>query len=108
MEVMLQPEVGGRVTWQSKELVPGGRFGEDQAILKVDDRDYKLAVESARSQVRRARLDYTLERRRGEVAKREWNSFGEIDATEFLPMIRAVDRSVSPTKKSHMAWLLPC
>jgi RND family efflux transporter MFP subunit len=81
-EVMLQAEVGGRVTWQSDELVPGGRFDEKQAILKVDDRDYKLAVESARSQVRRARLEYTLERRRGEVAKREWNSFGQIDATD--------------------------
>jgi RND family efflux transporter MFP subunit len=82
MEIMLQPEVGGRVTWQSGELVPGGRFGEDQAILKVDARDYRLAVESAKSQVRAARLELTLERRRGEVAKREWNSFGKIDATD--------------------------
>ena len=82
MEVMLQPEVGGRVVWQSPELVPGGRFKEDQPILKVDARDYQLAVESFRAEVRRARLDYTLERRRAEVAKREWNSFGQIDATE--------------------------
>ena len=82
MEVMLQPEVGGRVTWQSKELVPGGRFDEADPILKVDSRDYQLAVEAARAEVRAARLDLTLERRRGEVAKREWNSFGQIDATD--------------------------
>ncbi|TNF61469.1 MAG: efflux RND transporter periplasmic adaptor subunit [Deltaproteobacteria bacterium] len=82
MEILLQPEVGGRVVWQSSELVPGGRFKKDQPILKVDARDYQLTVESFRSQVRRARLDLTLERRRGEVAKREWNSFGEIDATD--------------------------
>ena len=82
MEVMLQPEVGGRVTWQSGELVPGGRFKKDQPILKVDPRDYKLAVESAKSQVRSARLELTLERRRGEVAKREWESFGKMDATD--------------------------
>ncbi len=81
-EVMLQPEVGGRVVWQSPELVPGGRFKADQPILKVDSRDYKLAVESFRAQVRRARLDLTIELRRGEVAKREWNSFGQIDATD--------------------------
>ncbi len=82
MEIILQPEVGGRVVWQSGELVPGGRFEDGQAILKVDDRDYRLAVESYRSQVRRARLDYTLEVRRSEVAKREWNNFGEMDATD--------------------------
>jgi len=81
-EVMLQSEVGGRVMWQSPELVAGGRFEEGQPILRVDGRDYKLAVESFRSQVRRTRLDLTLERRRGEVAKREWNSFGEMDATD--------------------------
>jgi RND family efflux transporter MFP subunit len=82
MEVMIQPEVGGRVVWQSGELVPGGRFRKEKAILKVDPRDYQLSVESFRAQVRRARLDYTLEKRRGEVAKREWNSFGEIDASD--------------------------
>ncbi|MBW2509500.1 MAG: efflux RND transporter periplasmic adaptor subunit [Deltaproteobacteria bacterium] len=82
MEIILQAEVGGRVTWQSKELVPGGRFSEGEPILKVDNRDYRLAVESVRAQVRSARLEYTLEKRRAEVAKREWNSFGKIDATD--------------------------
>jgi membrane fusion protein (multidrug efflux system) len=82
MEVILQPEVGGRVIWQSEELVPGGRFKKDEPILKVDTRDYQLAAESSRSQVRKARLDLTLEKRRGEVAKREWNSFGQMDAPD--------------------------
>ncbi len=82
MEIILQAEVGGRVTWQSHELVPGGRFKEGEPILKIDNRDYRLAVESVRAQVRSARLEYTLEKRRAEVAKREWNSFGKIDATD--------------------------
>lgn len=81
-EIVLQPELGGRVVWQSKELVAGGRFKEGQPVLKIDPRDYELAVESFRSQVNRAKLDLRLEARRGEVAKREWNSFGDIDATE--------------------------
>lgn len=81
-EIMLQSEVGGRVVWQSPELVAGGRFEEDEPILRIDPRDYKLAVESFRAEVRRAKLDLTLERRRAEVAKREWNSFGQIDATD--------------------------
>lgn len=81
-EVVLQAELGGRVVWQSAELVPGGRFKKGQPIAKIDPRDYQLAVESFRSEVNRAKLDLALEKRRGEVAKREWSSFGEMDASD--------------------------
>ncbi|MGB8329969.1 MAG: efflux RND transporter periplasmic adaptor subunit [Polyangiales bacterium] len=82
MEVVLQAELGGRVIWQSPELVAGGRFKTGQPILRIDPRDYELAVESHRSEVNRAKLELALESRRGEVAKREWTSFGEMDVTE--------------------------
>jgi len=81
-EVVLQAELGGRVTWQSPELVAGGRFKTGQPIVRIDPRDYQLAVEGYRSQVNRARLDLAIEKRRGEVAKREWNSFGEMDVSD--------------------------
>ena len=81
-EIVLQAELGGRVIWQSPELVAGGRFKEGQAIVRIDPRDYQLAVESARSQVNQAKLELALEKRRGEVAKREWNAFGEVDVSE--------------------------
>lgn len=98
MEVMLQPEVGGRVVWQSGELVPGGRFDHDDPILKVDARDYELAVESFRSEVRRARLEHMLEKRRGEVAKREWSSFGQIDATDEQRALAQREPQLEATK----------
>ena len=82
MEVVLQPELGGRVIWQSSELVAGGRFKADQPILRIDPRDYQLAVEAHRSKVNRAKLDLAIEARRGEVAKREWSSFGEMDVSD--------------------------
>jgi RND family efflux transporter MFP subunit len=81
-EIVLQPELGGRVIWQSPELVAGGRFKLDQPIVRIDARDYQLAVESFRSQVNRAKLDLAIEARRGEVAKREWNAFGEMDVSD--------------------------
>lgn len=81
-EVVLQAEVRGRVIWQSPELVPGGRFDEGQPILRVDPRDYDLAIEAFRSEVNRARLELRLETRRAEVAKREWSAFGNVDASD--------------------------
>lgn len=81
-EIVLQAELGGRVIWQSPELVAGGRFKTDQPMVRIDSRDYQLAVESHRSQVNRAKLDLSIEARRGEVAKREWNAFGEMDVSD--------------------------
>jgi RND family efflux transporter MFP subunit len=82
MEVVLQSELGGRVVWQSPELVPGGRFKAGQPIVRIDPRDYELAVESYRSQVNQAKLELALESRRGDVAAREWKAFGEADVSE--------------------------
>ncbi|MBW2376621.1 MAG: efflux RND transporter periplasmic adaptor subunit [Deltaproteobacteria bacterium] len=81
-EIVLQAELGGRVIWQSPELVAGGRFKTDQPMVRIDPRDYQLAVESYRSRVNRAKLDLSIEARRGEVAKREWNAFGEMDVSD--------------------------
>ncbi|MBW1906184.1 MAG: efflux RND transporter periplasmic adaptor subunit [Deltaproteobacteria bacterium] len=81
-EIVLQAELGGRVVWQSPELVAGGRFKTDQPMVRIDPRDYQLAVESYRSRVNRAKLDLSIEARRGEVAKREWNAFGEMDVSD--------------------------
>jgi RND family efflux transporter MFP subunit len=50
--------------------------------LRSEARDYELAVESHRSEVNRARLELRIEARRGEVAKREWDAFGEVDVSE--------------------------
>jgi RND family efflux transporter MFP subunit len=80
-EIVLQADLGGRVIWQSSELVPGGRFEEGEPILRIDPRDFELRVETHHSQVNRAKLDLSIEARRGEVAKREWNAFGEIDVS---------------------------
>jgi RND family efflux transporter MFP subunit len=79
---VLQAELGGRVIWQSPELVAGGRFKTGQPMVRIDPRDYQLAVESYRSRVNRAKLDLSIEARRGEVAKREWNAFGEMDVSD--------------------------
>ena len=81
-EIILQPELGGRVVWQSSELVAGGRFKVNQPIVRIDPRDYQLQVESRRSEVNTAKLALSIEARRGEVAKREWNAFGEMDVSE--------------------------
>ena len=75
-QVVLSAEVGGRVRWQSDELVPGGRFSKGATLLRIDPRDYQLQVEARSADVNRASLELQLERGRQRVAEREWEAFG--------------------------------
>jgi RND family efflux transporter MFP subunit len=75
--VVIAAEVGGRVTWINKDLEPGGRFAAGKALLKVDARDYQLAVEQQSAQVTMAKTNLEVERSRRRVAEKEWEAFGE-------------------------------
>ena len=71
-QVTVVPEVGGRVLRISEELVPGGRVAEGELLVRIDPRDYDLAVEQQRAAVQQAELNLATERARKAVAEREW------------------------------------
>lgn len=76
-QVVMQPEVSGRIVHQHAELVPGGRFKKGTTLVRVDARDYALALKQHQASVDRALLDLEVERSRKEIAKREWEIIGE-------------------------------
>ncbi|MEM9187955.1 MAG: efflux RND transporter periplasmic adaptor subunit [Myxococcota bacterium] len=80
--IALIPEVGGRIIWQSEELVPGGRFTEGQPILRIDPRDYQTALQQSGAELQRARLDEEIEAGRQVVAAREWELFGDTETDD--------------------------
>ena len=53
-EADLVPEVSGNVLWISPNLVAGGYFEEGEPLLRIDDRDYRYALERAAAAVDRA------------------------------------------------------
>lgn len=75
--VVLSPEVPGKITWVSDELVPGGRVARGARLLRLDGRDYRLAVQSRSADVNRANLELQLEQRRQAIAEREWEGFSQ-------------------------------
>jgi RND family efflux transporter MFP subunit len=74
--------VGGRVRAQHAQLVAGGRVETNDILLRIDARDYRLAVEASNADVNRAELELQMERGRQAVAQREWTSFGDPEAGE--------------------------
>lgn len=75
-QVGLSALVAGEVVSTSDSLVPGGRFRKGQTLLRVDPRDYEVAVAQERSRVQQATVELSLEEQRGSTAEREWALLG--------------------------------
>jgi RND family efflux transporter MFP subunit len=75
-QVVLSPEVAGRLTWVADGLKPGQRFARGETIARVDSRDYEAAVAAEQSRLRQAELELSLEENRGSVAAKEWELLG--------------------------------
>jgi multidrug efflux pump subunit AcrA (membrane-fusion protein) len=76
-QVLLAAEVGGRVVQMHRDLVPGGRLPRGTQLLRIDARDYKLAVDQQYAQVDRAQTELELEKGRKRIAEREWELLGK-------------------------------
>jgi RND family efflux transporter MFP subunit len=57
IETELVPEISGNVVWISPDLVTGGYFDVDEPLLRIDDRDYRNAVERASASISRAEAE---------------------------------------------------
>ena len=75
-QLVIIPEVSGKLTKVHPELKLGGRLEAGELLLKIDGRDYGLAVEAERSRVESARTELELEEGRAAVAEREWEMVG--------------------------------
>jgi RND family efflux transporter MFP subunit len=72
VEVDIIPEVAGKVVYIHPELIVGGLIPADQAILRIDPRDYELAVRQAEAAVADAKVLLETEQAEAEVARIEW------------------------------------
>lgn len=76
-EVQLQAQVTGRVVWTHPQLIPGGRIAAGEALVKLDRRDFEVAVTLEENALEQAKIQLELEHGRQAVAQREWTSFRE-------------------------------
>ncbi len=75
-QVVIVPEVGGRVEWVSDQLLPGGRLSQGDAFAGIDRSNYGVALAAETTRLQQAQLELELEKGRNEVAKREWELLG--------------------------------
>lgn len=73
----LQPQVSGQIVELNDDLREGGRVRADETLLRVDPRDYEIAVVQREAEVANAAVALQLEEARGLVAEREWEMLGD-------------------------------
>jgi RND family efflux transporter MFP subunit len=71
-EVIMRSEVGGVVESHHPSLSAGARLKAGEELIKIDTRDYSLALAQQRSNVARAAMEVKLEKGRRNVAEHEW------------------------------------
>ena len=85
-QVQVLPQVSGKVVFQSDEVLPGGRLAKGDVLVRIDARDFQLAVRQQESQVEQAELNLQLELGRQTIAAREWELLGDGRPAEDVPL----------------------
>lgn len=75
--VTLQPQVDGEIVSVSDDLEPGGLFRSGDELLRIDPRDYELAVLQRESEVAQAQSTLRLEQGQQTIAEREYEILNE-------------------------------
>ena len=70
--IRLVSEVSGKVVSVGESFDAGQVFAKDDVLLKIDSRDYELALTQAKSQVAQAELRLQMEINEVDVVRREW------------------------------------
>lgn len=71
-QVVMQPEVGGRVVRQHSSLVAGGFVRSGEELVGIDPASYELALAERQAALEEALFELELEKGRQVVASREW------------------------------------
>jgi RND family efflux transporter MFP subunit len=74
-------EVSGKVVSVAESFDVGQIFAKSDLLLKIDSRDYELALAQARSQVAQAQLRLQMEVKEADVVRREWELLNQGEPT---------------------------
>lgn len=76
-EASLVAEVPGKVVWVSPSFAAGGFFGVGEPLVRLDRRDFDLAVVRAQAEISRSNVRLSQAKAEAELAKVEWQELGE-------------------------------
>ena len=82
-EIIITSEVSGKVEWISTKFLDGSGFSIGDTLMKIEKRDYELALISRESSLFQARLALEREEAEANLANIEWKRVGKGDASSL-------------------------
>ena len=86
VEVDIIPEVPGKIVSLHPDFKVGGLILKDRQMVRIDPRDYELAVQQARAAVAQARVALDMEEAEATVARNEWRQLNP-DSEPDSPLV---------------------
>ena len=86
-EISLVPEVSGKISWISPQLVSGGFFKKGDPLLRIETSDFQLAIEKARAEIAQVQVALETEREQAKVALAEWDRIDIPDKGKPGPLV---------------------
>ncbi|MDE2928314.1 MAG: efflux RND transporter periplasmic adaptor subunit [Acidobacteriota bacterium] len=102
-QTTLFPEIAGRVLQVSPSLADGGFFEAGAELLRIDPTDYQLQVVQAEAQIAQAQLSLETEEAQAEVARKEWQSLGNGEASPLLRRVPQIARARAALSSAQAA-----
>ncbi|MBL7185479.1 MAG: efflux RND transporter periplasmic adaptor subunit [Phycisphaerae bacterium] len=82
-KVVIRPQVTGQVIWQSESITIGGHVKAGDELIRIDPKDYELALAEVQANFEQARFEREVESGRQVIAKREWSELqSDLDMEE--------------------------
>ena len=95
VESSLVAQVDGRIDWVSPDFADGGFFKKNQDLVRIEDRDFLLAVSQAEAQVAQAIVQSQREQAEADLAQEEWADLGDGAPSALALRVAAARRGSS-------------
>jgi len=79
----LLSELNARVDWISSQMEAGSSFNQGDTLIKLDQRDYELALITAEANVLNAEVNLEREKAESDLASKEWGRVGGGSGTDL-------------------------
>ncbi len=103
-DVVLRPQVGGRITSLAEGFTPGGFVEKGELLVRIEAADYEHALAQRKSDLRQVLSELAIEKGRQDVAKAEFERFDEeieADDTDLVlrkPQLEALQERVNAAR----------
>ena len=86
-EVGITPQVKGRVSELSPQMVAGGTFLDGELLFAIEEVDYQLAIALAQSSLAQTELELLRNENLADLARKEWHALNTDSALEPNPLV---------------------